>query len=370
MYKKLFSFLFLSMVLYSTAFGSFYSTSRLTKEEIDSLIPESFVSNFHITEQTPQDLELIPHLQQLFFEMDDNNRLTQKRNVYTKAIKEHGGQEVVLLTDDNMRISSLYFKRQNAPINLIYIPGYFFDLTPTKEWGAPFAKLFEEFNVMIIDSRGAGDSEGGRGFFHKNAFGKNAYPDIQAALDFMRKENDKPTILVGFCFGAAMVLHATIQAQKEGKRTADALVLNCIFNKFENQFGRAAKAEDRPLQRAIIEVGIARLILEMQLNGSLFEMNPIDMIQEIKIPCYFEHFTYDPFAILPDAIEVYNKAKCPKMFMTCDIGRHVRLHTKVPYQYREAFLTFLRMQGFLQTTKIEDLVIPEYAAFPQAPVAA
>lgn len=320
-------------------------------------LPASFTPTFYITNQVPQDTTLIETIRPLFFEADHS--ANPKRDVYTKAVKQHNAQEIVLLTEDNVRISALYFKRPNAKINLIYIPGYFFDLTPTKEWASPFALLFKEFNVLSIDWRGAGTSEGISKLLHKNSFGKYATPDIQAALDFMAQENNNPNVLIGFCFGAAMNMYATVQAQKENRRTADALVCNCVFTRFENQFNRAVLAEDRFLQRILLRSGLGRRLVEYQANGSLFDVNPIDLIKEIKIPCYFEHYTFDPFAIIQEGVEVYQAATCPKMFMRSDIGRHVRMHTKVPFQYRQAFLTFLRSINLLTAQDYATLATPQ-----------
>ncbi len=315
-------------------------------------IDPSFRPDVHITVQMPEDKKVLETIRPLFFEAD--NTANPKRDVYNKAIREFGGQEVVLLTHDDFRISALYFKRPHAKVNLIYIPGYFFDLTPTKEWGAPFSLLFPEFNILVIDWRGIGESEGRRGLLCKNSFGKEAYPDVQSAIEFMRKENSNPNILIGFCFGAAMIMHATVQAAKAGMPTADALVLNCLFTKFENQFNRAVGAEDRWFYRFLIDIGFGRWVVDRRATGSLFEVNPIDLIKDISIPCYFEHFTYDPFAILEEGIEVFNAATCPKMFTQSDLGRHVRIYTKVPYQYRESFMLFLRKFGFLKEDVVAD----------------
>lgn len=328
------------------------SSSTTQNDIVESVLNDPLVTSFkpdiHITQALPQDQALLTHIKQLFYEADGT--ANKKLDVYQKSVRNFGGQEVILLTQDNMRISALYFKRENAIANLVYIPGYFFDLTPTKEWGAPFSLLYPQFNVLIIDWRGTGDSEGINGFLKQNSFGKNAYPDIQATVDFMHKENDKPTILLGFCFGAAMIMHATIQAQAAGQRTADALVLNCLFTRFENQFRRATGAEDRCLYKILFDSGIAEWLIEYQADGSLFEVNPIDMIKDIKTPCYFEHYTFDPFATIHEGIEVFQAATCPKMFMRSDIGRHVRMHSKIPFQYQQAFISFLNRFGIIQNS--------------------
>jgi len=339
------TFTFVLAVLLPASLKSSCGSSELDAHKIKYAIDPLFKPDLLIKQQLPEDLALLGQIRKLFFEADGT--ANPKRDVYRSAVREHGGQEIVLLTHDDMRISALYFKRDGAPVNIIYVTGYFNDLTPTKEWSAPFALLFSEYNVLSFDWRGFGNSEGVHGMFCQNSFGKNAYPDIQAAVDFMHKENDKPVVLVGFCFGAAMAMHATVQATKEHKRTADALVLNCLFTKFQNQFNRAVDDEDRCLYKIILASGLGQEMLEFIANGSLFEVNPIDLIKEIKIPCYFEHYSDDPFSPLSEGVEVYNAAICPKIFMQSDQGRHARIHSKVPYQYRQGFIDFLHRFGFV-----------------------
>ena len=311
----------------------------------------SFTPDVLISQQTPADIELKTVLKDLCFEADAT--ANPRAKVYNKAKNNYAAQEIILSTDDGFRISTLYFKRPNAQVNIIYVTGYFEKLTPTKEWCAPFAALFPTYNILAFDWRGFGSSTGTAPavfpLLTKGDFGTHAYPDIQAAIDFIRKDNDKPIVLQGFCAGAAMALHATCQAQLHHRSTADALVINSIFTKFENQFNRAINAEDRWLHRQIFKLPIARRIAEYLMNGSLFDLDPIEMVKKITIPCYFEHFAGDPFAIIQEGREVYQAAKAPiKMFTESAIGRHVRIHTMAPAQYKAAFDAFLMRCGFIK----------------------
>jgi pimeloyl-ACP methyl ester carboxylesterase len=318
---------------------------------------KNFKPDYHITEQLPQDLLVLERMRPLFFE-PQIAVLNGKKDVYTRAIKEYGAQEVMLLTKDNFRLSSLYFKRENAPLNIIYVTGYFHNDSPPKEWCAPFSQVFPNFNILSFDWRGFGGSDGLsdsilNGMIYGNDFGVNATPDIQAAIDFIKKENDKPIVLVGFCGGGAMAIKTTLEAQKTGKAIADALVLNCMFTKFENQFERAGDYAKRFYHRFLVKSGLGSWILDYMLNGSLFDLKPIDVIDQVKVPCYFEHFTSDPFAILEEGIELFEKAKTFKIFLQSDLGRHARIHSKAPYQYRESFYNFLEKSGLVKKDELE-----------------
>ncbi len=335
-----------------------------TTEEPNDL-RTNFKPDYLITKQIPEDLEVLKNMRGLFFEPDpvlnaQNGQITCKseRDVYNKAIDNYGAQEVVLRTKDDFRLSALYFKNPNALYNIIYVTGYFADETPTGKWAAPFWPLHNAeienseiipVNMLVFDWRGFGFSEGRHDFFNKD-FGSNAYPDIQAAVDFIRKDNNKPVVLVGFCAGAAMIMQTTVQAQKNGANVADALVLNSVFTTFEEQLKKASIAANRLSHKFILGSGIVNL-LDKTLNGSLFDLKPIEMIEEINVPCLFEHYENDPFAILDGAIEVYNCAKAinpSTKFLLSKQGRHVRIHSKVPCQYRNFFNKFLIDSGILE----------------------
>ena len=357
-------FIQLNLSLFSSVFN--ICTPTVQEPEVSKKdVLKDFKPDFYIKDQIPQDLILLEKMRDLFFEPDPvlandlvgggKIKCNPKRNVYTKAIQQYGAQEVVLLTDDYFRLSSLYFKRQNAPLNIVYVTGYFNDQTPTKEWAAPFSIIYPNFNILAFDPRSFGDSEGKKSKLSCD-YGTNAYLDIQAAVDFFRKENDKPIILVGFCAGAAMALEATLQAQARGKNIADAIVFNSIFTKFENQLDRAILAEDRWFYRILLKSGYGAFYLNFTLNGSLFDLNPIEVIGQINIPCYFEHFTQDPFAILSEGVEVFKEVRSFKMFLQSDIGRHVRIHSKAPYQYRNAFYGFLEKSGLISSTQLLTLL--------------
>ncbi|MCK4265416.1 alpha/beta fold hydrolase [Candidatus Babeliales bacterium] len=326
-----------------------------------NLTTDKFVPDIYITHKSVEDKKLLEEIKPLFFEHSPKEafleRLTRRLSkkisfsgknrsfaIREKAKKEFGAQELYLPSEDKYLISSLYFKRENAPLNIIYVTGYFEQETPLKEWGAPFGVLFPEFNILTFDWRGYGNSSGS-----KKHFGSNAYKDILTTIDFMRSENDKPIILVGFCMGGALSLYATIKAKEEKRNGPDAIVLNCPFTDFLNIMPRVAREPGlTPLQwLALNSKAIFDLKLK-QLNGNLLNLNPKKMVEKIDIPCYIEHSTADKMVPIEEGIKIFKSIKTPqKMFMKSEIGQHVRIHTSVPYQYRNAFLTFLKKFDFL-----------------------
>lgn len=311
---------------------------------------QSFTPDVHITEQTQEDKDIRSKMKNLFFETDFPDVKIAQAKVCEKAINEYGAKKIDLITRDKHIIKSLYFERPNAEVNIIYVTGYFHDLTPPKEWATNFAVLHpEKANILTFDWRGFGESTGSNNLLEKGSFGTNAYLDIFAAVDFVRSQNNKPVILHGFCFGGSMVLHAMIKAQEENKKLADAIGLSSMATSFQQLFDNATTAEDRWAYWFLLQSGLSKAIIEYQAgdNGSPFDLKPIEMIKKMTVPCWFDHSTGDQFAKLENGIAVYNAATAPKMFVQLDFHRHVRAHTQMPFQYRLAYEKFLMNNGLI-----------------------
>lgn len=343
-------FFFLLFLFHVKLFGFCYPAEDLDGYDLTQAqqLVEQFIPTIHISRITDADLEAKKKIEPLLFEADVKDYEAERRKIYTRAIKNYNAQEHVLLTEDGQRISTMLYNRKNAAATIIYVTGYFDKYTPTKEWCGPLALLNDQYNVLCFDWRGFGMSEGENRFMRKNAFGARAHHDIQVLIDFAKAHpdlKDKPIILHGFCFGAAMVLYATLEAKRQNKPVADALGLSCVFTRFENLFKRAFMEEDRWFYKLLLKSGIGEAVLDYMMNGSLFDVNPIEMIDDVSamgIPFWFDHFTFDPFSKMEEGIEVYNRVKAPKMFVQGDLGKHVRIHSKTPGQYQQAYHTFIQ----------------------------
>jgi len=316
---------------------------------------QSMLPDFHIVEQETEDITLLEDMKQLFFEKDKENlpagvsfKDHKRQVVCDRAVEKHGAQVVNRKTIDGYDISMLFFERECAPINIIYVAGYFHDHTPTKEFCAPFSKIFPDFNILSFDWRGFGQSSGSNKLLRKNSFGANAYPDIQEAIKFIRSRNDKPIVVHGFCLGGAMALRAAIEAQKQNMIVPDAIGVSCIFPRFDDLYNQVGLVADYWYQKFLLKSGLGSTVLDYMMYGSLFDLNPVGMVQELKIPIFFDHAVPDKFAVINGAWEVYEKYTGKKFFLKSDIGKHVRIHTQVPHQYRQAYLAFLKKSGLLK----------------------
>lgn len=288
---------------------------------------------------TDADRALEIQVRSLFFEPPITR--TSIASVNTRSVTQHGARNVTLTTQDGYAISGLYFKRPAAKFNLLCINGYLFEDTPTKEWCAPIALMFPNANVLMFDWRGFGASDGYHGLLYKNSFGMHAWHDIQTCTDFIRADNQLPLASLGFCLGAGMLLHATKQAQAAGLATADILVLNGIFSRFNDVYERIHLTLKTPLSKLLFQTGVGRYIFSELVDGSLFQLNPIELIKDLTVPCLFQHYVADTFVPLKDMQGVVAAATGEKKVWLCELGQHVRLHRAVPAQFRDNITSFL-----------------------------
>jgi len=306
------------------------------------LFSESFVPDVHITEQTESDKKLLETLKPLFFNNRVSDKDQERKRVCDLAVQEHNAQKIDLHTDDGYRISALYFKRPQAKLTIIYVPrGSFTVVAVPKEAYVVFSQIFPEYDILMFDWRGFWDSDGDRKMWLESEFSSKVYKDIQAAVEFIKDQNDNPIVLHGFCFGADMALLATLKAQESGKSIADAIGLCSIFDTPENIVGSVPKNKLSVFKEC-------EAVIDSISGGSWATIAPINIIDLIELPCWFDHWTNDRIPLLEHGIDVFQaKSKGFKMFVQSDIGKHSRIHYKVPDQYRNAYNEFLVNSGLL-----------------------
>jgi len=310
-----------------------------------------------IHEKTADDEALLNGMKPLFFETNPKNLpqggspYASKKELKQKILDEYGGREITLTTRDGFNLSTIYVKRPNAPITIIYVTGYHHNYTPPKEWPAPFIAMFPHYNILMFDWRGFGESQGFSGFGRKNDFGPDtAYLDIQAAIDWVRQYDNNPIMLHGFCFGGAMAMLATINAAMMGWNMPDALGLCSIFPEFECMYNNAVLHEKDFCPWLALKCGIAKCVMDCHLRGDMFAVKPIEMIHKINNPCWFDHFTDDTYALFTGGQQVFNACTTPKFFLE---GKKEFIPTLIQAgMLPKEFITTLIQAGMLPKEKL------------------
>lgn len=214
--------------------------------------------------------------------------------------------EITLKTKDNVKISANHYKKGFDKI-LIICPGFLMHKD-----SKPFLKLSKRlsrhFDVITLNFRGHGNSEG------RYAFTSKEGRDLRVVIDYSAAKY-KNIGIIGFSLGAAIAINET--ARHKAVDRLMAVSAPTEFKKIENRF----------LNVAIIASTFKKLDWKMgQLrlgNPLLKKSRPIDNVAKISpIPILFVHGGKDTIITPKHTRSLYKKAKDPKRLVIFDDCLH------------------------------------------------
>lgn len=119
-------------------------------------------------------------------------------------------------TEDGLQIAGIHLDRQDSETLTLYIHGF---LSNKNHRAVPrfVQALSDHFDVMAIDLRGHGESEGGC------TMGAHEVLDIQATVEYARSLGYRRIITIGSSMGgAAVIRHAALYGTQDGVVTIGA----------------------------------------------------------------------------------------------------------------------------------------------------
>jgi pimeloyl-ACP methyl ester carboxylesterase len=230
---------------------------------------------------------------------------------------------------DKTKIAINHFKQEGRNVVIIICHGF----SMSKD-AKPFLDLsndlFELCDVISMDQRGHGDSDGTFSFSHLE------HEDIKAVIDYSQQYYDR-IYLIGFSLGAASCI---IEAARN-KNVAGLIVVSppISFEKIENRF-----LDKGALLPGFQKFGIHTIKLRI---GNIFskKINPIDVVDKISpIPLLIIQGEKDPIIFKHHAEKLYQKAKEPKRIIIIKDGLHAEeLYRQNPKDFID--LCFLWLKG-------------------------
>jgi pimeloyl-ACP methyl ester carboxylesterase len=168
--------------------------------------------------------------------------------------------------------------------------------------------LFEQYDVITMDQRGHGRSEG---FF---SFSSKEHEDIKVIINYAL-ERYRKVYLIGFSLGAASCVIEVAQ-----NRNVGGLIIISPPTSFEN-------IENNFLDRSAVIPAIQKFgshLFRLRLgNINSPKVNPLDVIDKVSpIPLLIIHGGNDPIIFRHHADMLYEKAKEPKKLVIIEKGLH------------------------------------------------
>ncbi|OGW83253.1 MAG: hypothetical protein A3C47_02160 [Omnitrophica bacterium RIFCSPHIGHO2_02_FULL_51_18] len=230
-------------------------------------------------------------------------------------------QEAVI-TNSGIKIS-IRHTRVLKNTSIVIAPG-FFQSKETKTFHKLENELLEYFDVVSMDFRGHGKSEG---LYTFSAYEKE---DLKAVIDYSRQHYKKVGVL-GFSYGGSIAILEQVEY-----RNIDSMI--CVSSPMASD-----KIEFKWWTPDAIKLGIRGLELGAGVRpGNIFlrKTKPIDVVSSVSpIPIYFIHGTHDPTVSLKHSEYLYKKAKEPKKVKIFENGSHAE---EIYRQFPDRFVEEIR----------------------------
>lgn len=236
--------------------------------------------------------------------------------------------KTVVESRDKTKIAINHFRQEGRDVVVIICHGFSM-AKDSKPFLGLSEDLFKFYDVIAMDQRGHGESEGVFSFSSKE------HEDIKAVIDYT-KESYRHVYLMGFSLGAAS---SVIQVAKN-KNVNGLIIISppLSFDKIENRF----------LDKGALIPGIQKFgnhLFRLRL-GNIFaqKINPIDVIDEISpIPLLIIQGDNDPIIFKQHAEILYQKAKEPKKLIVIKDGLHAEeLYRQNPKDFIDSCFLWLK----------------------------
>ncbi|CAN5451520.1 hypothetical protein BH10PLA2_BH10PLA2_03820 [soil metagenome] len=185
-------------------------------------------------------------------------------------------------------------------------------------------------NVLAFDFRGHGDSPG-----HTVNFGGKDIDDLCLAVRYLEARfPNKPVVLVGISYGAAMGLKALGRLPE-----VKGLWSEGAFGWLTHAVRRRLSCVPAPILKPLVH--LYYVLGELDCGLWVPDVNPIDCLDEVHVPILFCHGELDELAPFSDALALYDRYQGPKWNYWITGGSHYNLRQRHRDEYLTRFRKFL-----------------------------
>ncbi|MGI6215440.1 MAG: alpha/beta hydrolase [Christensenellales bacterium] len=262
-----------------------------------------------------------------------------------KWVKEQEKQVLSIESEDGLKLNAHYYKKDGAKNTAIIAPGW----TDVKEKFFTPVKMFYDlnFNVLIIDQRAQGTSEG-----EYNTFGVMESSDVLKWVSYLKENKlaDK-IVLWGISMGAATIMLAASKLDENSPVVC--AVEDCGYTDMEDQFlfVMGSRAPWLPAFLGVFIIKIVRLLLKRRAGFSSLDAAPVNKLPECKIPMLFIHGDEDDFVPFYMLEDLFNAHKGPKQKLVIKGAKHAQALYKGTEQYISALQDFLKISNIKENDK-------------------
>ncbi len=236
-------------------------------------------------------------------------------------------EEVGLTTADNFKIKGWYVPAANKTNStIIVLHGYPFDkgniLSVT-----PF--LHKDFNLFLIDLRGFGESQP-----TYTSFGHREKKDVQAAVDFAKKEKGQTNIgIYGFSMGGAVAIISAANNNDIKAVVSDSAYAE-ISEMARAKYGNLGVLND-------ILGFVTKIIGSVWFRTAPSSVSPISHISNVKAPILLIHGENDTQIPIEEAYKLKKANQKTELWVPKGLD-HTDAHAELKDAYESRILEFFK----------------------------
>lgn len=258
--------------------------------------------------------------------------LLEENHIYSKQkFDTLDKEDLYIKSNDGLKLHGSFIEKYPHSNRIaIIIHGY----TAALAWSSQFVDMFlkQGFNVLLVDQRAHGQSEG-----IYATFGYKEKYDIQAWVDWVvnRKGQDCIIALHGQSLGGGTVLeYAAIHRPQ-----VRLIVADCPYSDLpelmEHQISRLNYFPKWPFMSLI------NRRLKKRAGFSMEDVSPIRVMKNCKLPILFIHGGADRFVPTYMSIDLYEAKPEPKQLLIIEDATHAVAYCKDRNRYEAGVVQFV-----------------------------
>ncbi len=254
---------------------------------------------------------------------------------WQKQIDNMPHDNVSVTSFDGLKLHGKYYElKKGAPIELM-MHGYRGNSRRDLCGGVTRAFALEH-NVLLIDQRASGESEG-----NIISFGINESRDALTWLEYLQNRfgNDVCIILTGVSMGASTVLMCI---ERGLPKCVKSILADCGYSSTKNIIKKVIKEMKLP---ADILYPFVKMGAKIYGRFDLEEIVPLEAVKKSSVPILFAHGDNDDFVPYYMSVQNYEACSSKKLLVTIRGAGHGLCYPTCPDEYVKAlsdFFTYLK----------------------------
>ncbi len=249
---------------------------------------------------------------------------------WVDSIRSMKRERVEITSFDGLKLRGYYYEySQNSPLELIF-HGYGGNAERDLSGGVERCFALGR-SVILIDQRGAGESEG-----KICSFGINERRDCLKWIEFATEKfgKERPLIIGGVSMGAATVMMA---AGEDLPENVVCIMADCGYSSSKEIIKKVVREIHLP---ADIVYPFIRLGGKIYGHFDLEETSPVEAVARSKTPIIFIHGDNDDYVPHSMSVECFNACKAKKMLVTIEGAGHGLAYPVDPKKYVSSLASF------------------------------